>query len=136
MDSIILRDTRDFPLVQLVHLYRDNEWSSAEKPERLQRALAHSHTVISAWDGERLVGLGNAISDGYLVVYYPHLLVLRQYHRQGIGTRIMQRLQAKYAGLHQQVLLGDHEAVTFYQRCGFRRAGRTEPMWIYDGNDH
>jgi hypothetical protein len=24
----------------------------------------------------------------------------------------------------------------FYQRCGFVRAGHTEPMWIYAGYDH
>jgi GNAT superfamily N-acetyltransferase len=33
------------------------------------------------------VGLGNAISDGALVVYYPHMLVLPEYQGRGIGRR-------------------------------------------------
>src|SRR5262249_36172437 len=59
----------------VVELYRANGWSSAEKPEELYSALLGSHLLVTAWDGDRLVGLGNAISDGRMVVYYPHLLV-------------------------------------------------------------
>src|SRR6185437_17175712 len=89
-------DRRDLPIKGVVALYRANEWSSAEKPELLHKALAASHSLFSAWDGERLVGLGNAISDGYLVVYYPHLIVLPEYHGRGVGTELMRRLMARY----------------------------------------
>lgn len=60
---------------RILELYKQNEWSSADKPDELVQALKNSHTLISAWDGDRLIGLANAISDGYLVVYYPHLLM-------------------------------------------------------------
>lgn len=129
-------ETRDLPLAQVVALYEANHWSSAKKGELLLKALAYSHSVISAWDGQKLVGLGNALSDGYLVVYYPHLLVLPDYQRRGIGQEIMRRFKEKYASFHQHVLIADGGAIGFYQKCGFQRAGRTEPMWIYSGLDH
>jgi ribosomal protein S18 acetylase RimI-like enzyme len=91
---------------------------------------------VSAWFGKELVGLGNAISDGHLVVYYPHLLVHPEHQRQGIGTELMKRLMAKYTSFHQHVVLADGRAVEFYRKCGFTRAGKTEPMWIYAGHDH
>jgi len=28
------------------------------------------------------------------------------------------------------------ERFEFYRKCGFERAGKTEPMWIYAGHDH
>src|SRR5687768_7442345 len=71
-EAIQYRDTRDFAIEGVVALYRANEWSSAEKPDLLHRALFGSHSLFTAWHGERLVGLGNATSDGHLVVYYPH----------------------------------------------------------------
>ena len=43
---------------------------------------------------------------------------------------------ANYEGFHQHVLIADGRAIDFYTKCGFTRAGRTEPMWIYDGDDH
>jgi len=129
-------DTRELALESISALYRANEWSSAEKPELLHKALLSSHSLFTAWDGTRLVGLGNAISDCYLVVYYPHLLVLPDYQGCGIGTELMRRLKARYEGFHQHMLVADGRALDFYRKCGFERAGRTEPMWIYAGHDH
>lgn len=120
----------------VLELYRANHWSSAEKPDQLMAALRGSHAVVTAWDEARLLGLGNAISDGALVVYYPHLLVHPDMQRLGIGAAILNRLKARYAGFHQHVLMADAEAVGFYLRHGFTPAGRTRSMWIYDGDDH
>ena len=124
------------PLGQLIALYRANKWSSAEKGEILRRALRSSHALVTAWAGKRLIGLGNAISDGFLVVYYPHLIVHPKFQGQGVGTEILKRLRRKYEGFHQHMLVADGRAIDFYRKCGFERAGKTEPMWIYAGHDH
>ena len=135
-NTIRYSEAHDLPLEDVLALYRANDWSSAQKPKLLQKALQASHSLVSAWDGSKLVGLGNAISDGYLVVYYPHLLVLPDYQGYGIGTELMRRLQAGYEGFHQQILVADGRALDFYRKCGFERAGKTESMWIYAGHDH
>ena len=119
-------DARELPVEGVLKLYRANEWSSAQKPELLHKALLASHSLVTAWAGGKLVGLGNAISDGHLVVYYPHLLVLPEYQGRGIGTRLMQMLMARYAGFHQHMLVADGRAIEFYRKCGFERAGKTE----------
>ena len=134
--DIQFSETRELSHECVLSLYRANEWSSAERPELLHKALVNSHSLVTAWDGQKLVGLGNAISDGYLVVYYPHLLVLPEYQGRGIGTRLMHMLMSRYDGFHQHALLADGRAIQFYRKCGFERAGQTEPMWIYAGHDH
>jgi len=138
MDSaaIQFRATRYFPFDSVLALYQAVGWSAAEKPEALCQALANSHSLVTAWDGDKLVGLGNTLSDGHLVVYYSHLLVLPAYQGLGIGSRLMRMLMARYEGFHQHVLLADGRAIEFYRKCGFQRAGKTEPMWIYAGHDH
>lgn len=123
-------------LDQVLPLYKANFWSASEKPDELLAALRNSHALITAWDNTRLVGLGNAISDGHLVVYYPHLLVLPHYHGQGIGRKIMDRLQQLYQDFHMQMLTVDADAIEFYQKMGFEKAGQTQPMWIYAGGEH
>ena len=121
---------------EVLALYRLNAWSSAEKPEQLIAALHSSHSLATARCGGALVGLGNAISDGHLVVYYPHLLVHPSHQRKGIGRQLMAALQERYAGFHQQMLVADGESTGFYRAIGFARAGNTVPMWIYGGNEH
>jgi GNAT superfamily N-acetyltransferase len=122
--------------VEVIDLYRANKWSSAEKPAQLMAALTNSHCLVTARVENRLVGLGNAISDGHLVVYYSHMLVHPDFHRKGIGKKMMQEMQTRYSGFHQQMLVADGQAIEFYRSLGFTPAGRTQSMWIYGGSDH
>lgn len=133
---IKISEQRQIETDKILDLYRQNKWSSAEKPFELKKALENSHSLISAWDGDRLVGLANSISDGYLVVYYSHLLILPEYQGNGIGKMIMKKLQEKYSDFHQQILVADGKAIEFYEKCGFKNAGSCLPMWIYTGHDH
>lgn len=118
----------------VLELYRSCGWSAAERPDDLMRALTNSHTVISAWSGDSLVGLVNAISDGALVVYYPHLLVAPSARGNGIATELMRRVRAKYEGFHQQVLLSYESVAPVYEKSGFARAPGVVPYWIYSGD--
>lgn len=121
---------------EVLELYRANEWSSAEKPIELMAALRHSHTLVTARVAGRLVGIGNALSDGHLVVYFPHLLVHPAFQGRGVGRQMMTAMLGKYSGYHQLMLTADDDAVGFYESVGFVRAGKTEPMWIYSGAEH
>jgi GNAT superfamily N-acetyltransferase len=92
--------------------------------------------LVTARDDGRLIGLANAISDGYLMVYYPHMLVMPQYQGQGVGHKIMAKMQEKYRDFHMQMLTADGKAIYFYEKVGFEKAGKTQPMWIYKGDEH
>lgn len=132
--EVSLKD--DVETDEVVELYKANSWSSAEKAEKLIPALKNSDALVTARISGELVGIGNAISDGSLVVYYPHMLVHPDHKGKGIGRAMMALLQQKYSSFHQQMLTADVDAAGFYKSLGFERAGKTVPMWIYDGNEH
>lgn len=134
--EIKISETKEIELNQIIELYKANQWSAAEKPQKLFKALINSHSLVSAWSHDKLVGIGNAISDGHLVVYYPHLLVHPEFQGKGIGKMIFDKMQEKYASFHMQMLTADGKAIDFYKKVGFVRAGKTEPMWIYQGEEH
>lgn len=134
--NITLIESKEIDREQIIALYKANGWSAAHKPTALYNALINSHSLVTAWDQNRLIGLGNAISDGHLVVYYPHLLVLPDYQGKGVGHAIVARMQEKYQGFHMQMLTADGQAIDFYKKVGFQKAGETQPMWIYQGNEH
>ena len=121
---------------EVLKIYRANHWSSAQKPAQLMAALHHSHSLVTARQDGQLIGLGNAISDGHLVVYFPHLLVHPDFQNLGVGRLMMKAMLLKYKDFHQKILVAEHQAIEFYQTIGFVRAGQTEPMWIYAGTEH
>ena len=121
---------------EVLAIYKANQWSSVEKPTQLLSALRNSHCLVTARISSKLVGIGNAISDGHLVVYYPHMLVHPEYQRNGIGKKMIEAMQEKYSNFHQQMLVADGNAIEFYKAVGFVKAGETQSMWIYSGNEH
>lgn len=48
----------------------------------------------------------------------------------------MKAMLERYRSFHQLMLTADGDAVQFYEAMGFVRAGRTVPMWVYEGTDH
>jgi len=134
--EVLVQFERDIGQSEVVNLYKSNGWSSAEVPEKLLPALINSDSLVTARIENKLVGIGNAISDGHLVVYYPHMLVHPDFQGLGVGRKMMELMQTRYHTFHQQMLTADIEAVEFYKSLGFERAGQTEPMWVYSGDDH
>ena len=134
--EVVIRDDRNIPKQSIIALYKANNWSAADKPDLLYQALLNSHSLISAWWQEELVGLANAISDGYLVVYFPHMLVHPLHQGKGIGQKIMLEMEKHYGGFHMQMLVADGRAIDFYHKMGFEKAGDTQAMWKYKGLEH
>lgn len=134
--EIELRTNASINTDAILDLYEANNVSSVEIPTELILALKNSHTLIQAFHKEQLIGLGNAISDGYLVVYYPHLVVHPDFQGEGIGQKIMTEMTNIYEGFYQQIVLADKRATDFYKKCGFEKAGNTESMWIYTGEEY
>jgi GNAT superfamily N-acetyltransferase len=109
-------------LPQLLELYNDAGWVAyTNDPEKLQVAFENSPAVISAWDGETLVGIIRAIGDKATILYIQDILVLTTYKRKGIGRALVEMLLAENTNIRQIVLLTDNTTETrpFYETLGF-----------------
>ncbi len=62
--NIKYKKTKVFTVEELQGLFLSVEWESGNYPEKLVRAMQNSSHVISAWDGDKLVGLVRALGDG------------------------------------------------------------------------
>lgn len=114
----------------LRELFISVEWDSGKYPEELQKAISNSHRVVSAWDGKKLIGLTNSISDGTLNVYFPYLLVKPEYQKRGIGKKLVETILEEYKDYARKVLIAEGYAVDFYKKFGFKVDRRASPMFI------
>ena len=111
-------------------LFLSVNWPLGNKPDKLQRAFSHSDTVVTAWDGDKLVGLINSIADGSLTAYIPYLLVNPNYQKQGIGEKLVRMIVSEYESYERIVLLTEKDTVEFYRKCGFLEARTIHSMII------
>ena len=90
----------------LGNLYQDAEWSAYTNDlEKLHQAVLQSYEVLTAWEGQKLVGLLRTVSDGLTIVYIQDILVLKSHQNQGIGSQLMQMILEMNKNVRQKVLL-------------------------------
>lgn len=127
--AITYHHNQPITAAQAEALFLSVDWLSGRYPARLAKALAGSDTVISAWDGQTLVGLVNALDDGELTAYAHYLLVHPDYHGHGIGKELVRRLKQTYAGyLYLLLMVDDPKNVAFYEKYDFVAIGSTSMM--------
>ena len=127
---IIFKETKNFKEDDLKKLFLSVNWSSGNYPEKLVIAMKNSDTVISAWDGEKLIGLINALSDKIMTVYFHYLLVMPDYHSQGIGKSLVSKMLDFYHDYARKAVIAYNKEIGFYQRCGFEPHSDKTPMFI------
>ena len=120
--KIEFKENKKISQLDLKTLYEDVEWYAYTRDlNQLQQALENSLYVITAWEGERLVGLIRVVGDGLTILYIQDILVLNSYQNQGIATELMNRVIAKYKDVRQKVLLTEEvpNVRHFYEKNGF-----------------
>jgi ribosomal protein S18 acetylase RimI-like enzyme len=106
----------------LQKLFLSVHWESGNYPEKLVHAMHNSTRVISAWDGDKLVGLVRALDDGETVAFLHYLLVDPAYQGQYIGDERMKRIMSFYQKLlYVKVMSSDPKTIQFYERYGFQQ---------------
>ena len=109
----------------ILPLYAAVGWTNyTENPEMLRRAYENSLLILGAFEADRLVGVLRAVGDGYSVVFIQDLLVLPEYQRQGIGTRLLRAVLDRYPDVYQTELMTDNtpQSLAFYRSIGFTSA--------------
>ncbi len=108
------RDDHEVDLDQLTVLFNSVGWErrTADR-DRLAQLVHGSLYVVSAWEGDRLVGFARAISDGAFNAYISTVAVLPEYQKRGIGRELIRRLLDGRDHL-QFVLHANDNAYPFY----------------------
>jgi predicted N-acetyltransferase YhbS len=120
---ITYRTGNDLDLDAVLDLYRASTLG-ARRPvndrQRMASMLANANLVITAWDGELLVGISRGLSDFAYATYLSDLAVSASHQRGGIGRELIRRTQAA-APAATVVLLAAPAAVDYYPRIGLAR---------------
>lgn len=96
---VIYKKIKTFQVEQIKELFLSVNWDSGKYPEKIVNGLKNSSVVISAWDGEKPVGLIRGLDDGETVGFIHYLLVNPEYQGQHIGRELMNRLMDEYKNL-------------------------------------
>ena len=89
--------------------------------ERIEKMLQHGNIIITAWQGDLLIGVSRALTDFSFCCYLSDLAVDETFQKQGIGKELI-RLTHEAAGSNAMlILLAAPKAVEYYPKIGMEQ---------------
>ena len=112
----------DLELDDVIELYRASTLG-ARRPvddrERMDAMIRNANLVVTAWDGDLLVGISRALSDFCYVTYLSDLAVRVSHQKRGIGKELIRRTQTAGGPQALLLLLAAPAAESYYPHIGF-----------------
>ena len=112
------------PIEFIIDLYNN---SGLNRPtndvDRISKMYAHSNLIISAWDGDKLVGIARSLTDFCYCCYLSDLAVSAEYKRKGIGKRLIELTKESVSKQSMLLLLSAPSAMGYYPKVGLEKVG-------------
>ncbi len=131
--DIAYRDDAKISVEAAIDLYKRStlgERRPVDRPDIFEGMLNHSNLTITAWHGERLVGISRALTDFTYVAYLADLAVDTEYQRHGIGKQLIHETKRRLGRECMVVLLAAPKANEYYPKVGFEHNPRA---WVLRG---
>ena len=121
MELIYKTDITPTP-AQIIELYEN---AGLPRPthdaERIGKMYANANLIITAWNGELLVGVSRAITDWVWCCYLADLAVRSDYKASGIGKKLVQLTKEKAGEQSMVLLLSVPTAMEYYPKIGMEK---------------
>ena len=124
---ITYRDNAKVTADQAIDLYIRStlgERRPVHNVETFKAMLENANLIITAWDGEKLIGISRSLTDFAYVAYLADLAVDQKYQKSGIGKQLIEETQARLGSECMIVLLAAPKANEYYKHIGFEHNPR------------
>lgn len=118
-------------LKAIITIYRAHGWwKPADKPALLKKIIKGSHCFAVAETGNRVIGIGRAISDGVSDAYIQDMAVLETERGSGAGSALLEAImkRLKKDGVKWIGLIAQDNSEYFYRKSGFKTLRKASPM--------
>ena len=104
---------------QVIDLYDSASLNRPTKDfNRIKKMYENSNLIISAWNGDILVGIARALTDFCYCCYLSDLAVSEDYKSAGIGKKLIQLTREAISEESMLLLLSAPAAMEYYPKIG------------------
>ncbi|KAF1043815.1 MAG: hypothetical protein GAK35_02042 [Herbaspirillum frisingense] len=92
--------------------------------ECMEAMIRNANLVVTAWDGDLLVGVARSVTDFVYACYMSELAVDENYQRRGIGKELIRHARSRLGPRCRLRLLAAPDAADYYAHIGFAHSPR------------
>ena len=122
--NIIYSSTAIPTTAQIINLYESAGLNRPTKDfDRIKKMYENSNLVVTAWDGDLLVGISRSLTDFCYACYLADLAVDGNYQKAGIGKRLVEATREIIGEETMLLLLSAPAAMGYYPKIGMNAVG-------------
>ena len=89
--------------------------------EKYKKKLGKSYLCVACFDGSKLVGYADVVSDGVDDAYVRDVIVHPDYQHRSIGTKLLEMISTRIRsdGIKMVHVIFDPSLETFYRKANF-----------------
>lgn len=95
----------------------------------MEGMVSNSNLTVSAWDGEKLVGISRCMTDFHYACYLSDLAVNEAHQNAGVGKELQRLTQSQLGFKCKLILISAPAAYSYYEHIGFTRSER---CWVLE----
>lgn len=134
MNMLSYTADRQLAVDEFIDLLRRSELASrrpVDDRDCIEQMLAHANLLITAWVGERLVGVARSVTDFSYCCYLSDLAVDNAFQGRGIGRELVRQTRHRLGPQAKIILLSAPAAADYYPHIGFRQHSSA---WILEND--
>jgi len=93
----------------------------------MEGMISNSNLIVSAWNGDELVGVSRCMTDFHYACYLSDLAVSKRHQKLGIGKELQIITQNQLGPKCKLILLAAPTANSYYEHIGFTN---NERCWV------
>lgn len=86
--------------------------------QRITDMYTNSNLILTAWDGDLLVGISRALTDFHYCCYLSDLAIRKEYQKLGIGKELVRLTKEALGPRCMLLLLAAPTAMEYYPKIG------------------
>ena len=112
------------------YLRHTTDWFQLDD-EVVRESLENDLFALTAYDGDKLVGMGRVVGDGAIYFYIQDIIVIPEYQGRGVGSIIMESIEAYLDSVAYNNsfigLMAAEGVAEFYHRFGYKERPADKP---------
>ncbi len=97
--------------------------------ECMEGMVKNSNLMVSAWDGEKLIGIARSMTDFHYACYLSDLAVDKDYQGMGVGKKLQAITQEQLGPKCKLILIAAPAANSYYEYLGYTNNPR---CWVLE----
>lgn len=117
--------------IELLHESSLAERRPTEDRKCMAGMIINSNLMVTAWDGEKLIGIARSMTDFHFACYLSDLAVHKDYQGKGIGKQLQIMTQNQLGEKCHLILIAAPDANSYYEHIGYTNNQR---CWVLGPN--